>query len=173
MGFDHGWRPVTCIENHDLVMAGRNPRIPSLADAPDPHSWDARTRCAVGTAILLTAPGIPQLFMGQEFLEEKPWDTDPGLGRTRIGWAGLQGGADPPWPIISASRRTWSVYARLRQRSAATTSTPSTSRIPTACSPTTAWIEGVAADVVVVAHLRPGHVAGLRTGPSFPPGFPG
>jgi 1,4-alpha-glucan branching enzyme len=25
----------------------------------------------------LTAPGIPQLFMGQEFLEDKPWDVDP------------------------------------------------------------------------------------------------
>ena len=36
-GSDHGWRAVTCIENHDLVMAGRNPRIPTLADDPDPR----------------------------------------------------------------------------------------------------------------------------------------
>jgi len=93
-GFDHGWRAVTCVENHDLVMAGRNPRVPSLADAPDPHSWYGRSRTRVASAILLTAPGIPQLFMGQEFLEEKPWDTNP-AGPDLIGWAELQGGADP------------------------------------------------------------------------------
>ena len=28
-------------------------------------------------ALLLTAPGIPQLFMGQEFLEDKQWCPDP------------------------------------------------------------------------------------------------
>ena len=93
LGLEYGWRAVTCIENHDLVMAGRNPRIPSLADAPAPRSWYARSRTRVATAILLTAPGIPQLFMGQEFLEEKPWDTNP-AGPDLIGWAGLQGGAD-------------------------------------------------------------------------------
>jgi 1,4-alpha-glucan branching enzyme len=93
-GFDHGWRAVTCIENHDLVMAGRNPRVPTLADDADPHSWYGRSRTRAATAILLTAPGIPQLFMGQEFLEEKPWDTNP-AGPNLIGWAGLQNGADP------------------------------------------------------------------------------
>ena len=35
-GFDHGWRPVTCIENHDLVMAGRNPRIRASPTPPIP-----------------------------------------------------------------------------------------------------------------------------------------
>jgi 1,4-alpha-glucan branching enzyme len=93
-GFDHGWRAVTCIENHDLVMAGRNPRVPTLADGADPHSWYGRSRTRVATAMLLTAPGIPQLFMGQEFLEQKPWDTNP-AGPNLIGWQGLQSGADP------------------------------------------------------------------------------
>jgi 1,4-alpha-glucan branching enzyme len=92
-GLDHAWRAVTCIENHDLVMAGRSPRVPSLADAADPHSWFGRSRTRVATAILLTAPGIPHLFMGQEFLEQKPWDTNP-AGPNLIGWAGVQG-ADP------------------------------------------------------------------------------
>jgi hypothetical protein len=32
--FDHAWRAVTCIENHDLVLAGRDPRLPALADRP-------------------------------------------------------------------------------------------------------------------------------------------
>jgi 1,4-alpha-glucan branching enzyme len=87
-GFDHAWRAVTCIENHDLVYAGRNPRIPMLADSADPASWYARSRTRVATAILLTAPGIPQLFMGQEFLEPQPWDTDPS-GPNLLSWDAL------------------------------------------------------------------------------------
>lgn len=92
-GFDHAWRVVTCIENHDLVMAGRSPRIPALADPSDHRSWYARSRSRFATAILLTAPGIPQLFMGQEFLEDKPWDTNPG-GPDLLWWDGLNSGAD-------------------------------------------------------------------------------
>jgi 1,4-alpha-glucan branching enzyme len=86
--FDHAWRAVTCIENHDLVLAGRQPRIPALADPSNHHSWYARSRSRVATGILLTAPGIPQLFMGQEFLEDKPWDVDPN-GPNLLSWAGL------------------------------------------------------------------------------------
>src|SRR5258708_39305240 len=37
---------------------------------------------------LLTAPGIPQIFMGQEFLEDKPWDVDP-RGPNLLSWNGL------------------------------------------------------------------------------------
>ncbi len=90
-GLDHAWRAVTCVENHDLVLAGRNPRIPALADSVDPHSWYARSRSRVATGLLLTAPGIPQLFMGQEFLETRPWDTNPG-GPNLLAWAALGAG---------------------------------------------------------------------------------
>ncbi len=76
-GLDASWRAVTCIENHDLVMAGRAPRIAALADPSDHRSWYARSRSRFASAVLLTAPGIPQIFMGQEFLEDKPWDTNP------------------------------------------------------------------------------------------------
>jgi 1,4-alpha-glucan branching enzyme len=44
----------------------------------------------VANALLLTAPGIPQIFMGQEFLEDKQWHWD----RTRnlqIWWDGVNG----------------------------------------------------------------------------------
>lgn len=90
-GLDHAWRAVTCVENHDLVMAGRNPRIPVLADSADPRSWYGRSRSRVATGLLLTAPGIPQLFMGQEFLETQPWDTNPG-GSNLLDWAELNAG---------------------------------------------------------------------------------
>jgi 1,4-alpha-glucan branching enzyme len=93
-GFDHAWRAVTCVENHDLVLAGREPRLPTLADPSNHRSWYARSRSRVATAILLTAPGIPQLFMGQEFLEDRPWDVDP-HGPNLLSWHGLDLPADP------------------------------------------------------------------------------
>jgi 1,4-alpha-glucan branching enzyme len=92
-GFDHGWRAVTCVENHDLVLTGRDPRLPALADPSNHRSWYARSRSRVATAILLTAPGIPQLFMGQEFLEGQPWDVLP-TGPNLLSWDGLDTSAD-------------------------------------------------------------------------------
>jgi 1,4-alpha-glucan branching enzyme len=93
-GFPHGWQAVTCVENHDVVMVGRQPRIATLSDSSNPRSWYARSRSRFATGILLTSPGIPQLFMGQEFLEEKQWDTPPDSPNL-LGWQGLQAGADP------------------------------------------------------------------------------
>ena len=92
-GFDHAWRAVTCVENHDLVLAGRDPRLPALADPSNHRSWYARSRSRVATAILLTAPGIPQIFMGQEFLEDRPWDVDP-RGPNLLSWNGLDTSTD-------------------------------------------------------------------------------
>src|SRR6476646_9489459 len=91
--FDHAWRAVTCVENHDLVLAGRDPRLPALADPSNHRSWYARSRSRVATAILLTAPGIPQIFMGQEFLEDRPWDVDP-RGPNLLSWDGLDSPQD-------------------------------------------------------------------------------
>jgi len=91
--FDHAWRAVTCIENHDLVLAGREPRIATLADPSNPRTWYARSRSRVATAVLMTAPGIPQLFMGQEFLEARPWDVNPS-GPYLLSWSGLDAASD-------------------------------------------------------------------------------
>ncbi len=41
----------------------------------------------------MTAPGIPQLFMGQEFLEDRPWDVDPN-GPNLLSWDGLGAASD-------------------------------------------------------------------------------
>jgi 1,4-alpha-glucan branching enzyme len=89
--FAHGWQAVPCVENHDLVKAGALPRIPALADANDHRSWYARSRSRVASALLLTAPGIPQIFMGQEVLADKQWSDDP-TAPNRIDWASLDAG---------------------------------------------------------------------------------
>jgi 1,4-alpha-glucan branching enzyme len=93
------WRGVNSLENHDLVMQpkdqndhNRMPRIPRVADPSNPRSWYACSRARVATGLLLTMPGIPMLFMGEEFLEDKQWSDDvdghPGL---RLFWPGLEG----------------------------------------------------------------------------------
>lgn len=90
------WTVFQCIENHDLVYfdhtgSDRQPRIASLADPSNARSWYARSRAKVATGILLTAPGVPMIFMGQEFLEDKYWSDWPGRPELLIWWEGLEG----------------------------------------------------------------------------------
>lgn len=88
------WTVFQCIENHDLLDVShddRQPRIAALADPSNARSWYARSRAKVATGILLTAPGIPMIFMGQEFLEDKYWTDWPGRPDLLIYWDGLEG----------------------------------------------------------------------------------
>lgn len=90
--FSASWRAVQHIENHDLQrkenVNDRQPRIAALADASNSRSWYARSRARVANGLLLTAPGIPMLFMGQEFLEDKFWSDGPDTSAF-IWWDGL------------------------------------------------------------------------------------
>jgi 1,4-alpha-glucan branching enzyme len=88
------WTVLQHIENHDLVWVtntNRVPRIPALAHPGNTRSWYARSRAKVATGLLLTAPGVPMIFMGQEFLEDKFWSDDPKRADLRIWWEGLEG----------------------------------------------------------------------------------
>jgi 1,4-alpha-glucan branching enzyme len=89
-GFAQGWQAVPCVENHDIVKVGQDVRIPTLADGSNHRSWYARSRSRVATTLLLAAPGIPQIFMGQEFLEDKQWSDDP-TSPNLIWWDGVDG----------------------------------------------------------------------------------
>lgn len=78
---DQFWRAVHYIENHDLHKAGnddRKPRVAKLADWNNCRSWYGRSRSRVANAMLLTSPGIPMIFMGQEILEHRYWSDNPG-----------------------------------------------------------------------------------------------
>ena len=72
------WRGVQMCENHDIVREDRGPRIPRLADGSNPKSWYACSRSRVALGLVLTAPGIPHIFMGQESLEPDQWSDDVG-----------------------------------------------------------------------------------------------
>jgi 1,4-alpha-glucan branching enzyme len=46
----------------------------------------------VATGLLLTAPGVPMQFMGQEFLADRWWSDDPRRTELLIPWEELEGG---------------------------------------------------------------------------------
>lgn len=56
-------------ESHDEVANG-NTRLPEAIWPGNAASWYSRKRSTLGAAVVMSAPGIPMLFQGQEFLED-------------------------------------------------------------------------------------------------------
>jgi 1,4-alpha-glucan branching enzyme len=65
---DDAFDRVIYSESHDEVANGRA-RVPQEISPNDPKGWYARKRSTLAAAMVFTAPGIPLLFQGQEFLE--------------------------------------------------------------------------------------------------------
>ncbi|MRR54093.1 MAG: 1,4-alpha-glucan branching protein [Deltaproteobacteria bacterium] len=65
---DDAFDRVIYSESHDEVANGKA-RVPHEISQDDPTGWYARKRSTLAAAMLFTAPGIPMLFQGQEFLE--------------------------------------------------------------------------------------------------------
>jgi 1,4-alpha-glucan branching enzyme len=154
------WQQVNCVENHDLVRRDRDQRLPRLADGSNPRSWYARSRARVASGLLLTAPGVPMLFMGQEFLEDKQWSDD--ARDSLIDWDGLE------------SQRAMRDHLRFTRELVALRH-----RLPALrdgrCNVLHAhddnrvlvfqrWIPDRGQDVVVAASLSDGHHAGYQVG---------
>lgn len=77
-------RRVIYTESHDEVANGKA-RLPEEV-ADDVNSYYSKKKSALGALLVMTAPGIPMLFQGQELLEDR-WfsDQDP------IDWSRLEG----------------------------------------------------------------------------------
>lgn len=70
---------VIYTESHDGVDGSATPpmaRVPEMIWPGHADSWAAKKRSTLGAATLLTSPGIPMLFMGQEFLAWGAWDAN-------------------------------------------------------------------------------------------------
>jgi 1,4-alpha-glucan branching enzyme len=67
---------VVYTESHDEVANGQS-RMPEAILPGNAGSWYSKKRSTLGAAVVMTSPGIPMLFQGQEFLEDG-WfqDTD-------------------------------------------------------------------------------------------------
>ena len=68
---------VIYTESHDEVANGKS-RVPEEIWPGNASSWFSKKRSTLGAAVVFTAPGIPMIFQGQEFLEDGFFaDTDP------------------------------------------------------------------------------------------------
>jgi 1,4-alpha-glucan branching enzyme len=65
---DDAFARVIFSESHDAVANGKA-RVPQEVNPNDPKGWYAQKRSTLAAAMVFTAPGIPMLFQGQEFLE--------------------------------------------------------------------------------------------------------
>ncbi|MDB6137387.1 MAG: glycoside hydrolase family 13 domain protein [Verrucomicrobiaceae bacterium] len=88
------WHLLQSLETHDIVYEPHDekvPRIAALAGGGDARSWYATSRARVANGLLLTAPGVPMVFMGQEILEDKYWNDYPKATGSFIYWDALDG----------------------------------------------------------------------------------
>ncbi|TWT37589.1 1,4-alpha-glucan branching enzyme GlgB [Posidoniimonas corsicana] len=60
-------------ESHDEVANGKQ-RVPSEISPDDPTSLFAQKRSTLAAVLMFTAPGVPMLFQGQEFLRDGWFD---------------------------------------------------------------------------------------------------
>eukprot|EP00913_Durusdinium_trenchii_P035269 g32999.t1 len=80
---------VIYTESHDEVANGKT-RLPSEINPGDTDSWESQKRSTLGACLVLTAPGIPMLLQGQEFLWEAYFDDgDPLDWNQRDEFAGI------------------------------------------------------------------------------------
>ncbi|NTX51883.1 alpha-amylase family glycosyl hydrolase [Myxococcus sp. CA039A] len=94
---------VIFTESHDEVANGRS-RLPTEVSPYNPGDMLAKKKALLGAVLTLTAPGIPMLFMGQEFLEDGHFDDGDPLDWNKAGWFGgiLQAHRD-----LIQLRRNW------------------------------------------------------------------
>lgn len=74
---------VIYTESHDEVANGKS-RVPEEIWPGNAGSWFSRKRSTLGAAMVFTAPGIPMIFQGQEFLEDGYFQ-----GTVPLDWARL------------------------------------------------------------------------------------
>jgi 1,4-alpha-glucan branching enzyme len=163
-GFFEHWQFVQGPENHDIVYRDREQRVARLGHPDNPRSWFGRSRARVATGISLTAPGIPMLFMGQEFLEDKQWADDVvHHGNLLLHWAGLDIGDKQMVDHVRFTRELLGLrwrYPGLRGQGF---------RVVYASDPDRVlafhrWVEGEGHDVMVVVHLSTFSRFGYRLG---------
>ena len=99
---DAGQR-VIYTESHDEVANG-HARVPEEIWPGNAGNWFSRKRSTLGVALVFTAPGIPMIFQGQEFLEDEYFrDSAP------LDWAKLDAypGIHALYRDLIRLRRNW------------------------------------------------------------------
>lgn len=69
---------VLYTESHDEIANGKA-RVPESIHPGDAASWWAKKRAMIGSALVMTGPGVPLIFQGQEMLEDEFFRDDDWL----------------------------------------------------------------------------------------------
>ncbi|SNR74762.1 maltooligosyl trehalose hydrolase [Maribacter sedimenticola] len=77
------FKRIVYTESHDEVANGKA-RVPEEIQPGDAESDFAKKRAILGMVLTLTAPGIPMLFQGQEFIEDEYFQDTEGLDWTKL-----------------------------------------------------------------------------------------
>jgi 1,4-alpha-glucan branching enzyme len=95
------FRRVAFVESHNEAV---HRRLTEEICAGDAVNWHAKKRSTLAASVLLTAPAIPMLFQGQEFLEWGSWS-----GRQHLDWRKLEwfGGIHDLYRDLIRLRRNW------------------------------------------------------------------
>lgn len=81
---------VVYTESHDEVANGKS-RVPEEIWPGNAGSWASKKRSTLGAALVMTSPGVPMIFQGQEVLENGFFaDTDPVDWTKLTTYAGIQ-----------------------------------------------------------------------------------
>jgi 1,4-alpha-glucan branching enzyme len=171
-GFDQSWKAVQHVENQDSTYfqhPSEAGRIAAMADPSGNHrSWYVRSRSRVATGLILAAPGIPLIFMGQEFLEDKRWSDNPANDAgTLLWWDGLDG-ADK---AMGNHYRFTSELCWLRRRHPALRGegfAPVHGHNINRVIAFQRWVEGVGRDVMIVASFNETTQYGYLLGFPYP-----
>jgi 1,4-alpha-glucan branching enzyme len=168
--FPNFWKAVQNLENHDEVEIGRNPRIAHRADPSDSRSWFGRSRARAANGILLTAPGIPMIFMGQEFLEDKQWSNNPASDKnTLIFFDGLNPRTGQK--VMQDFYRFMQELVGIRRRHPALRGETCNVFVHRSADRVLAyhrWLEGIGRDIIVVVSLN----EATFNNPNYRLGFP-
>jgi len=153
--FLESWRAVQYVESHDEVYKNRNLRIAALGDPGSARSWWSMSRARVATGLVLMAPGIPMLFMGQEFLEDKRWTDNPGgEPGLLLWWEGLDSGIDREMTyhlqFVQATCRIRREQPALRGERLNVVHVHNANRVLAFHR----WIDGQGADVMIITSLN-------------------
>jgi 1,4-alpha-glucan branching enzyme len=74
---------VLYTESHDEIANGKA-RVPEEIHPGDADSWWAKKRSAIGSALVMTSPGLPMIFQGQEMLEDSYFRDDDWLDWSKV-----------------------------------------------------------------------------------------
>ena len=105
---DDAFQRVVYTESHDEVANGKA-RVPEEIDPGHAESRPAQKRSTLAAALALTAPGVPMLLQGQEFLEDGHFDDGDPLDWER---AEDQGGLLRLYSDLIALRRNQDQVSR-------------------------------------------------------------